>query len=111
MLDMDGVIYTGSKLIPGAVDFVGRLKQRHFKFLFLTNNSYYTPKQLKERLFEMGINVTEDCFYTSAMATASFLKTQKPVNCSVYVIGGQGIIEEFEKISRSKFHKSSSQTD
>jgi NagD protein len=45
----------------------------------------------------MGINVTEDCFYTSAMATASFLKTQKPMDCSAYVIGGQGIVEEFEK--------------
>lgn len=97
LLDMDGVIYTGSKLIPGAVDFVSRLKQRNFKFLFLTNNSYYTPKQLKGRLSEMGINVTEDCFYTSAMATASFLTTQKPMDCSAYVIGGQGIIEEFEK--------------
>lgn len=97
ILDMDGVVYTGSKLIPGAVDFVSRLKQRNFRFLFLTNNSYYTPKQLKSRLSKMGINVTEDCFYTSAMATASFLKTQKPVDCSAYVIGGQGIIEEFEK--------------
>ena len=45
----------------------------------------------------MGINVTEDCFYTSAMATASFLTTQKSMDCSAYVIGGQGIIEEFEK--------------
>ena len=97
LLDMDGVIYTGSKLIPGAVDFVSRLKQRNFKFLFLTNNSYYTPKQLKARLSEMGINVTTDCFYTSAMATASFLQIQKPVDCSAYVIGGQGIIEELEK--------------
>ena len=97
LLDMDGVIYTGSKLIPGAVDFVSRLKQRNFKFLFLTNNSYYTPKQLKARLSKMGINVTADCFYTSAMATASFLQIQKPVDCSAYVIGGQGIIEELEK--------------
>lgn len=97
ILDMDGVIYTKSKLIPGAADFVCRLKQKNFKFLFLTNNSYYTAKQLKGRLSEMGINVTEDYFYTSAMATASFLKTQKPMGCSAYVIGGQGIIEEFEK--------------
>ncbi|NWH03602.1 HAD-IIA family hydrolase [Desulfobacter latus] len=97
ILDMDGVIYTGSKLIPGALDFVRRLKQKNFKFLFLTNNSYYTPRQLKTRLSKMGINVTADCFYTSAMATASFLQIQKPVDCSAYVIGGQGIIEELEK--------------
>lgn len=97
ILDMDGVIYTGSKLIPGAKDFVRRLKQGNFNFLFLTNNSYFTPKQLSDRLSGMGINVTEDCFYTSAMATASFLTTQKSMDCSAYVIGGQGIIEEFEK--------------
>ncbi|WP_320041609.1 HAD-IIA family hydrolase [uncultured Desulfobacter sp.] len=97
ILDMDGVIYTGSKLIPGAANFVRRLKQSNFKFLFLTNNSYHTPTQLKGRLSKMGINVTKDCFYTSAMATASFLSTQKPVDCSAYVIGGQGVLEEFEK--------------
>lgn len=97
ILDMDGVIYTGSKLIPGAKSFVGLLKQGNFKFLFLTNNSYHTPKQLKDRLSGMGINVTEDYFYTSAMAVASFLKIQKPKDCSAYVIGGQGIIKEFEK--------------
>ena len=97
ILDMDGVVYTGSKLIPGARDFVERLKQGQFKFLFLTNNSYHTPEQLKSRLSGMGIDVEKDSFYTSAMATASFLKVQKPQGCSAYVIGGQGVVQEFEQ--------------
>ena len=97
ILDMDGVVYTGSALIPGAKDFVDRLVQRDFKFLFLTNNSYYTPLELKNRLLGMGIDVPEDCFYTSAMATASFLKVQRPDGCSAYVIGGKGVLEELEE--------------
>ncbi len=96
ILDMDGVVYTGSKLIPGAKKFVNRLKQGNFRFLFLTNNSYYTPVELKDRLRNMGIDVSEDFFYTSAMATASFLKVQRPNGCSAYVIGGKGVIAEFE---------------
>ena len=97
ILDMDGVVYTGSELIPGAKDFVTRLKQGSYKFLFLTNNSYYTPAQLRERLLKMGIDVDQNCFYTSAMATASFLKLQKPEGCSAYVIGGKGVVNEFER--------------
>jgi len=97
ILDMDGVVYIGSKLVSGAKEFVGRLKQGDYKFLFLTNNSYHTPSELRERLLGMGIDVSENCFYTSAMATASFLKTQKPKGCSAYVVGGRGVVNEFEK--------------
>lgn len=96
LIDMDGVINRGAKLIPGASDFVERLKKGKHRFLFLTNNSYYTPEDLRERLLNMGIEVGEECFYTSAMATASFLLYQKP-GCSAYVIGGKGLLHELEK--------------
>lgn len=98
ILDMDGVVYTGSKLIPGAKEFVNRLKQGNYKFLFLTNNSYHTPSELRGRLLSKGIDVSEDYFYTSAMATASFLKVQKPNGCSAYVIGGKGVINALENV-------------
>lgn len=94
---MDGVIVKGRSVIPGAVEFVERLKKGRFPFLFLTNNSYYTPSQLREKMAKLGIEVTEDHFYTSAMATASFLEYQKP-RCSAYVIGGKGLIEELLKV-------------
>ncbi len=97
ILDMDGVIYTGSKLIAGAKEFVEKLKQGDHKFLFLTNNSYFTPSEIRERLLNMGIDVSEDFFYTSAMATASFLKLQRPNGCSAYVIGGKGVVDELQK--------------
>ena len=96
IMDMDGVVYMGTKLIPGAMEFVNRLKKGNYKFLFLTNNSYHTPFELRDRLSDLGIDVTEDSFYTSAMATASFLKVQRPNGCSAYVIGGKGVFNELE---------------
>lgn len=96
IMDMDGVVYTGSNLIPGAKEFVGRLIRGNYRFLFLTNNSYHTRPELRERLLKMGIEVDADCIYTSAMATASFLKVQRPNGCSAYVIGGKGVLEELE---------------
>ncbi|WP_419662325.1 NagD: ribonucleotide monophosphatase [Desulfosarcina variabilis str. Montpellier] len=97
ILDMDGVVYTGSHLIPGAKEFVNRLIKGNYKFLFLTNNSYHTASELRTRLLDRGIRVPEDHFYTSAMATASFLKVQKPNGCSAYVIGGNGVLRELQK--------------
>lgn len=96
LIDMDGVIVKGRHLIPGALEFVDRLQTGAYPFLFLTNNSYHTPDQLRERLLNIGINVGVENFYTSAMATASFLRYQKP-KCSAYVIGGEGLIEELRK--------------
>ena len=78
------------------MQFVNSLKKGNYNFLFLTNNSYYTPLELQDRLRGMGIGVAEDAFYTSAMATASFLQVQRPNGCSAYVIGGQGVVEELE---------------
>ncbi len=95
-MDMDGVVYTGSKLIPGAKEFINRLIQGNYKFIFLTNNSYYTRLELQDRLLNMGVEVDDNCFYTSAMATASFLKEQRPNGCSAYVIGGKGVFKELE---------------
>jgi len=96
-IDMDGVINKGFHLIPGANEFVERLFAGEHKFLFITNNSYHTPGELKERLHKIGIDVGEEYFYTSAMATASFLDYQKK-NCSAYVIGGKGLKVELERM-------------
>ncbi len=92
--DMDGVIYRGKELIPGAREFVERLKTTETKFLFLTNNSEQTPIDLVRKLKGLGIDgLHEDNFITSAMATAIFLATQKPAG-SVYVVGGAGLSTE-----------------
>lgn len=89
--DMDGVIYHGNRLLPGAKRFVDWLKNENKKFLFLTNSSERSPRELKEKLDRLGIHVDVSHFYTSALATASFLASQRP-NGSTYVIGEAGLI-------------------
>lgn len=90
--DMDGVIYHGNRLLPGAKEFVEWLYRENKEFLFLTNNSIHTQKDLHKKLAKMGLEVAEDHFYTSALATALFLKNQAP-GCSAFVIGGTGLVE------------------
>jgi len=96
-VDMDGVINKGNALLPGAWDFVEKLKAGNYKFLFITNNSYYTVEDLRDRLSAMGIDVGVENFYTSAMATASFLRYQRK-SFSAYVIGGKGLKKELEAV-------------
>ena len=89
--DMDGVIYHGNILLPGVQEFVNWLYENDKQFLFLTNSSERTPKELQQKLARMGLEVDESHFYTSALATASFLSSQSP-GCSAYVIGAPGLL-------------------
>lgn len=89
--DMDGVIYHGNYLLPGVIEFVNWLKSEKKSFLFLTNSSERTPKELSQKLERLGLDVDESHFYTSALATATFLASQCP-NGSAYVIGEPGLI-------------------
>lgn len=84
--DMDGVIYRGSKVLPGVPEFIHWMLENDKKFIFLTNSPERTPQELSMKLKRMGLDVTPDHFYTSAMATAEFLHSQAP-GCTAYVIG------------------------
>jgi len=64
---MDGVIYRGGEVIPGAVEFVRRLRETDTPFLFLTNNSQRTRRDVATKLCRMGIDTTEDDVFTCAM--------------------------------------------
>ena len=90
LCDMDGVIYKGNQLLPGVRKFVEWLYQENKQFLFLTNSSGKTPRELQQKLARMGLEVAENHFYTSALATAKFLSHQSP-GCSAYVIGEPGL--------------------
>ena len=89
--DMDGVIYHGNQVLPGVPEFIRWLNEEKKSYLFLTNNSGSTPKELQQKLARMGLDVPEEHFYTSALATAAFLKSQAP-GCSAYVIGEAGLL-------------------
>ncbi len=89
--DMDGVIYHGNQILPGVHEFIEWLQNEKKEYLFLTNNSGYTPRELNQKLARMGLDVPEEHFYTSALATAAFLKNQAP-GCSVFAIGEAGLL-------------------
>jgi NagD protein len=84
--DMDGVIYHGNRILEGVPEFINWMQQNNKKFVFLTNSPERTPHELSMKLERMGLSVSPDHFYTSAMATASFLASQKP-DATAYVIG------------------------
>lgn len=99
--DMDGVIYRGKQIIPGAQEFIDRMSATGTPFLFLTNNSEQTQLDLVHKLRAMGVRGLEPThFITSAMATAQFVASQRPGG-SAYVLGGAGLATELHKVGYS----------
>ncbi|HET7398880.1 MAG TPA: HAD-IIA family hydrolase [Intrasporangium sp.] len=90
LTDMDGVLVHEEVAIPGAAEFIGRLRELGKRFLVLTNNSIFTPRDLRARLLASGIDVPESCLWTSALATAQFLADQRPGG-TAYVVGEAGL--------------------
>jgi NagD protein len=90
LTDMDGVLVHEEVPIPGAQEFVKALKSSGLPFLVLTNNSIFTPRDLRARLLGSGIDVPEDAIWTSALATAQFLLDQRP-HGTAYVVGEAGL--------------------
>jgi NagD protein len=97
LCDMDGVIYHGNRLLPGAKELVDWFHKEEKNFLFLTNSSERSPKELQQKLSRLGLEVDESHFYTSALATAAFLAKQKP-HGSAYVIGEAGLINALYEV-------------
>ena len=96
LIDMDGVIYSGNDLIPGADTFIKTLQDEQIPFLFMTNNSQRTPIDAVNKLAPMGIHIKEENVYSSAMATAYFLSFMKP-NGTAFVLGEGGLISSLHK--------------
>lgn len=91
LIDMDGVIYGGDIMVPGADKFIANLVKENIPFTFMTNNSQRTPLEVVRKLRKLGIDVTENHVYTSAMATGKFIAGQLP-HGSVYVLGEGGLL-------------------
>jgi NagD protein len=89
-MDMDGVLVSEERAIPGADRFLARLRELGRPFLVITNNSIYTPRDLSARLRMSGLDVPEQAIWTSALATAGFLSQQRPGG-SAYVVGEWGL--------------------
>jgi NagD protein len=97
LTDMDGVLVHEEKALPGAAEFLDRLVAEGRRFLVLTNNSIFTPRDLAARLSRTGLHVPEESIWTSALATADFLATQLPGG-SAYVIGEAGMTTALHEV-------------
>ena len=97
LTDMDGVLVHEEQALPGASEFIAALQEHRRRFLVLTNNSIYTARDLRARLLRSGIDVPEDCIWTSALATAQFLADQK-AGGTAYVLGDVGLTSALHDI-------------
>jgi len=97
LTDMDGVLIRGDHVIPGAAEFIDTLRRTNRRFLVLTNNSFFTPRDLRARLNALGLDVPEESIWTSALATAQFLDDQRPGG-SAYVIGEAGLTTALHEV-------------
>jgi NagD protein len=97
LTDMDGVLVHEERAIPGAGEFIAALQASGKKFLVLTNNSIFTPRDLRARLLAAGIDIPERSIWTSALATAQFLDDQRPRG-TAYVIGEAGLTTALHEI-------------
>ena len=97
LTDMDGVLVHEGTALPGAADFLDRLRAKDKRFLVLTNNSIFTARDLRARLLASGLDVPEEAIWTSALATAQFLDDQQPGG-SAYVIGEAGLTTALHEI-------------
>ncbi|GAA1415934.1 haloacid dehalogenase [Glutamicibacter uratoxydans] len=90
LTDMDGVLVHENHAIKGAAELLQYWRENNLRFLVLTNNSIYTPRDLRARLLASGLDVPEENIWTSAMATAEFLARQRPGG-RTFVIGEAGL--------------------
>src|SRR3954470_16605729 len=97
LTDMDGVLVHEERAIPGASEFISTLQTSGRKFLVLTNNSIFTPRDLRARLLAAGIDIPENAIWTSALATAQFLDDQRPGG-TAYVIGEAGLTTALHEV-------------
>jgi NagD protein len=97
LTDMDGVLVHEGQAIPGAAELINQWQTNGQRFLVLTNNSIYTPRDLSARLQATGLNIPEESIWTSALATAAFLKSQK-AHGSAFVIGEAGMTTALHEI-------------
>ena len=97
LTDMDGVLVYEGQALPGASELIQQWQAKGQRFLVLTNNSIYTPRDLSARLQATGLNIPEESIWTSALATAAFLKSQKPIG-TAFVIGEAGMTTALHEI-------------
>lgn len=97
LMDMDGVLVHEDHMVPGADAFLASLRAHGIPFMVFTNNSIYTPRDLRARLLRSGLDIPESAIWTSALATAQFLDKQRPGG-TAHVVGESGLTTALHSI-------------
>lgn len=93
MIDMDGTVYKGGDLIPGAIGFIDALRERGIPFVFLTNNSSSARDHYYRKLIRMGFHVELENVLTSAIATTRFVLSER-AGKRIYPVASPDVVEE-----------------
>jgi len=93
MIDMDGTVYRGNEVIPGAPEFIERIKAKNIPFVFLTNNSAWDRSHYYKKLTKMGFRISIDNILTSTTATITYLKNHRKGK-TVYPLGTPKFVKE-----------------
>ncbi len=96
LLDMDGTFYLGTKLLPGAREFMRYIEESQKSYLFLTNNSSKSADVYADKIHKMGLDVPEEKIFTSGEATAIYLKKNMP-DAKIFLVGTSALVTEFRK--------------
>lgn len=96
LVDMDGTIFVGNRLLPGAKDWLDLLREKGLDYYFLTNNSSRSQVEYTRKLKRLGLDVPEEKIFTSGEATAIYLQKSTPHD-RLYVVGTPPLIREFER--------------
>lgn len=96
LLDMDGTIYLGNKLIDGAKDFLDKIKFSGKKYIFLTNNASKDKLEYVKKLEKLGIKASKDEVFSSADATISYFK--KIGKKRLFLVGNTSLKNQLEEV-------------
>jgi 4-nitrophenyl phosphatase len=97
LFDLDGVVYVGSTPCAGAQEIFDWLAGQGRPYCLVTNNSTRTPEQYQEKLQAMNIDVPLPTIFTSALATAQYLRKRYPTGAPVFMIGEDGVRDALEE--------------
>lgn len=106
IIDLDGVIWRGDKLLPGVVPFLTELQNRSIPYMFATNNATTTPQKLCDKAQKLGFEIRSDQIVTSSHAAVNLLHKRLPEGATVLVIGEEGLLDALKDASIQITHSS-----
>jgi len=92
LLDLDGVVYVGPHLVPGAAGALDLARRAGLRLAFVTNNAARSADAVAAHLCDLGVPATAADVATAAQAAARILRERLPAGAPVLVVGGPGLV-------------------